>query len=255
MKRCLYFVSICILLLPLLLLAQESQDNSANSSKSNHWESSMDIGAAIYSGNVDKQDLRGLFSIIRKDELLDFSLDLKSVLSKVDKATKNKEYSLSLKVDYMPKRKLTPFVLFNAYQNIPKGYDSRYGGYLGAKWVLYKNEGANYSLSAAYLFEEENFTTEEQNDASKKSASKLSVRPKITQSISDAATFDMIAFYVPSFDDFKDYRFDLDAGIESKLTAKIFMKCAYTLNYVNLPPLADIAKTDQALVMSIVFKF
>jgi hypothetical protein len=250
-----YFLFIIAMLLTITLFSQTPSETDKQTESKKHWTSSIDIGAALYSGNVDKQDLRGILSFVRSDELLELALDVKSILSKVDNQMKNKEYSLSSKVDYLPQKKISPFILLNAYQDIPKGYKYRFGGYLGGKWIMSKSDKSNYSISAAYLFETQKTPKDGENSGSSKSESKLSFRFKIKQAISQFATLNLISFYTPAIKKFNDYRIDLEASLSSKLTSKILMKFGYTFNYVNVPPKSNIKKTDQALVTSIMLEF
>jgi hypothetical protein len=254
MKQRIFLIVSFLVSLPMIILSQEKSTTTPTTTI-NHWKASLDVGAALYSGNVEKQDLRGLMRLIRNDEVLDFSLDVKSVLSTVDKKTKNKEHSATLKVDYLPENKIVPFVLFNAYQNIPKGYESRFGGLFGVKWVFFRGKKSDYSISAAYAFETEKFTNDAEGNSTKKSVSKLSVRPKIEQTISEFAVFDAVAFYVPELENFSDYRIDLDLSLTNKVTQYILTKFAYSMSYEKITPRPDIKNTDQAFVASIVLKF
>jgi putative salt-induced outer membrane protein YdiY len=254
--------------------AQEENPTEENNKKVglyDNWSSKLTLGASTYSGNVDKSDFRGDFNIKRSDEFLEVSASLKAVYSEVNGTENNKEYYGGIKLDYKPENKITPFAVFSAYQNIPKGYDSRLSGMLGGKWVFYKSKKGKYSISAAFQFDSEKYVKDVNDDGiidmeegkiEDKNKMRLSIRPKIKQHFTENLFFEAVMFIIPnltdaeSFEDLKeDYIIDFNAALTNKLTEKIYLKFSYDYDYVKLPPREDIENKDQAFIASIVFKF
>ncbi|OQX97627.1 MAG: hypothetical protein B6I24_08295 [Bacteroidetes bacterium 4572_128] len=205
------------------------------------WKSKFELGGKAFWGNTDKFDINSSGRVSRKDSLMEFSLNYKIRYGEKDNEKTNETYNGGFKFDWLPQNKVSPFILLTAYKNVKKGIELRLSSLAGAKWIYYKTEKSNFSLSAAVTYDMDKYT-DKKKDSEKDNAqiTRLSIRPKFKQKFADGkVSFQWMFFYIPK---------------------KISIKFAYEMDYVKDPPIKIIKerivqKKDDYFMTSILIKF
>ena len=100
------------------------------------WKGEFGLGGSYYKGNVNKIDIRSTGQISHKDSTFEFSTAYKTIYGKTDNVENNREFSSIAKFDWKPYSIISPFIAFQAYHNIYKGYDLRLTGIFGSKFTF-----------------------------------------------------------------------------------------------------------------------
>jgi len=240
-----YFIIIFLLIISFKINAQEE------------WSGKFSLGGSYYKGNVEKTDIRSDGSVSHKDSTFEFSTDYKTVYGRTGKIENNREFSSSIKFDWKPYSIVSPYLAFENYSNIYKGYDLRLSGLAGAKWAIYKTENSDISLSSAVLYSIENYTQPKDTSEFVKPNNeiiRLSVRPKISQKLGENVTFKLTTYYQPNVNLFSDYIVETSASLSNKLTNILSMDLTFEYDYVSSPPSEDIKKEDIAFIVSLLIK-
>jgi putative salt-induced outer membrane protein YdiY len=220
------------------------------------WKTALSLGGSYFKGNVNRSDLRFEGSAAHVDTVFEYSTNIKALYGENNKVKSNEEYVGSVKVDYLPANKISPFALASGFKNIYKGIDLRMTGLVGIKYLIYKKQDSlknlvsNYSVSAAMQYDIEDY----HSDMQKKEIARLSIRPKIQQRLGKGVFFDHITFLRYNVKDFSDYQIDSRTSLTNQLTRKIFLQLSLDYDYQSKPPVATIKKEDMAIMVSLVVK-
>lgn len=228
-----------------------SQDDS-------QWSGKFTIGGSYYKGNISKTDVRSDGAVSHIDSTFEFSTAYKTIYGRNETEENNREFSTVVKFDWKPYSVISPFLAFETYSNVYKGYDLRLSGLTGAKYSIYKSDKSAYSLSAAALYSIEKYTKPEDETDKVKDDSEIfrvSLRPKIEQKIGENVTFKHTTYYQPNVQQFSDYILETKTTLTNKLTDMLFLDLTFEYDYVSSPPSEDIEKEDIALIISLIVKF
>lgn len=222
------------------------------------WKSKVTLGSSLYSGNVDEFNFRTELGVSHIDSSFEYSGFAKILYAESNHKQTNEEYKAGLKFDYRPYNTISPFLSAEIYRNKFKNYHWLFSGYGGAKYYFYNTKDAQYSISAALMYEREEYfdaiATDENDTISSKDKMRLSIRPKIEQKISDFAVVKHVTFFKITPAQTDDYDISSTTAIESKLSKKISLEVSYEINYKNKPAGENVEKTDQAIIATLVLK-
>lgn len=245
MKK-IFLLFIC-LLTNYFLIAQDTESK---------WSGKFTVGGSYYKGNVDKTDIRSDGTVSHKDSTFEFSTSYKTIYGRNGTEENNREFSSTVKFDWKPYSRISPFLAFETYSNVYKGYDLRLSGLAGAKTTLFENDNSDYSLSAAVLYSIESYTKPDSGDAKPNNEIiRLSLRPKIEQKLGENVVLKHTTYYQPNINNFSDYRIETSTSITNKLTDVLFLDLAFEYDYVSTPPSDDVEKEDIAFIISLIIKF
>ncbi len=215
------------------------------------------LGSSFYSGNIERFDFRIGGDMSRVDSAYEFNLNLNYLYSETDLRVKNREYNGSVKWDYRPLDRISPFLMVSGYNNTFKGIGLRWSGLIGAKYKIWHTETSDYSFSAAIQGDLERFATagwEQDVFAIDKKKIRLSIRPKIKQKLGPV-TLDHVTFYQPALDDFSDYRILSRTALSTKITPNIQFGLSYDYEIQTVTPVPGIKKEDHTVMANITVKF
>lgn len=216
------------------------------------WKINLNAGLNYSKGNINKRDYSSSLEIFHKDTLFEYTTNARFIYSFVDTLLKNKEFSLNQTFDWKPYHRLSPFLALTLYSNQFKGYKIKGGGFFGAKYTFLKRESTNLSLSAAFLYEHETYSTsiigETKPDMD---ICRFSVRVKLIQKIGNFTSFSLIGFYKPQFNSFDNYLIDTKAKLIFNINKKFAVDLQYEWNYNSKPPFDRISKSDQLFITSL----
>ena len=215
------------------------------------WKAKAELGSSLYSGNVNKFDLKSTGKISHVDSSFEFSAFYKAIYAENDHIQNNQEFSGGFKFDYLPKNKFSPFVAINAYRNEFKNIHQRLSSLLGSKFVYFSTPSSKYSLSIAGQYDMEKYVEETPD----KNKIRLSIRPKFVQKIGTNAEFKNITYFQPNLQRWSDYLIESETSLNAKITKAVSLKISYIYEFVNEPTKVELLKTDHSLYASIVFEF
>lgn len=219
--------------------------------KKDLWETKLSLGTYFYTGNTEKFDFTSDFQLTRKDSVLETKLFLTGAYGELEKVQNKQEFKGGLKFDYNPFSKFSPFILLSLYNNEFKDIELRISSFIGAKYLFYKTDKSNYSLSAALQYDTERYYESSTN----KEKIRLSLRPRFKQTIGKNMKLQALCFYQPNLQDFDDYMVIANISVSTKVFEKMDLKLTYNYDYESMPALETIKKTDTSFITSIVLNF
>jgi hypothetical protein len=237
----------------LLIPFTRAQDKSAKPALAKK----ISLGTAWYSGNIQRFDFKFGGEMTHVDSAYEFNLNLNFIYSETDLKVKNREYNGSVKWDYRPLDRISPFLMISGYDNTFKGIGLRWSGLVGAKYKIWHTESSDYSFSAALQGDLERYAMpgwQEDIFAIDKKKVRLSLRPKIKQKIG-VVTLDHVTFFQPALDDFSDYRILSHTALSTKITPQIQFGISYDYELQTVTPVPGIKKEDHTVMANITVKF
>lgn len=224
------------------------------------WHYNIGLGASLNTGNVNNCNVSNDASIKRNDSVvaLDFHYRLlfSSLINKNNTGPHweltNFEINGGLKTDLFQYDKYSPFLACEMLTNKFKGYDLKLSGLIGMKFRIYTIPSfCDYSISGAFVYDWTDFTDETHllnNNY------RISIRPKITQKLSENLTLYHTTFYQPSVLDLNDYLINSNTKLQTQITRKFFLDLSFTYEYRSRVPSENYKKHDILTEVSIRFK-
>ncbi len=238
------------ILIVLIILISNSYSSFSQEKKA-LWKTKLGFGTYFYTGNTEKFDLVSDFQVTRKDTIIESNLFLKGSYGEVEQVQNKQEFTGGVKFDYKPLSAFSPFVVFSFYNNKFKDIELRFSSLLGAKYSFYMTYESDFSISAAIQYDTERFYEATPD----KEKLRLSIRPRVKQSIGKNMEFAAILFYQPNVQEFDDYMLIFNTSLEAKLLEKLSLKLTYSYDYESMPVLETIKKTDTSFITSLVLNF
>lgn len=227
------------------------------------WEYSLTFGGELKSGNVNTFVFNNKGGIERNDSLLSLSANYGIIYGMKDKETYDKGFTATIKADLWQYDRWSPFIMFSYLNNKFKGFEYKFNGLIGAKYRIYTIPGrCDYSISAAYVQEwVEYFEKDRHNERLRPKLSRLSLRFKVKQKISDVVSILHMTFYQPSLmelDGFKSFKEDYiitsTTSIQNKIRRNIFLDVNFDYEYRSVVP-EKVKNTDIITSVTLRVKF
>ena len=219
MKTTRLIITILLYIMPAIATAQE-----------NKWNFEFGAGASDNSGNVDNLSIKNNSSVYYEDSTRCFSTSYKFIFQMENGRESNKGINGSLNFDFYKFGNWSTFVATEFVSNHYKGYDFKTSALAGAKYYFHqKRDTCEYSISAAIVYDNVNYTDEE--TYLNKEVWRISLRPKIIQRIGSSLMFTFITFYQPAIKNFDDYIINASMHLENKISKHIFLDLSYNYEY------------------------
>lgn len=216
------------------------------------WKFDFSAGGSASTGNVNHFDLKNSAGIEHNDTLYSLSACYKIIYSEDSHKETNREYSGGTKFDFRPENLFSPFVALEMLSNKHKGYDLKISGLLGAKYrIIRKKDIYDYSISAAYVFDDVNYTPQEEENQLDKTNHRLSIRPKIKQKIAKNLWINHVTFYQPSFINFNDYIINSTTTLKVKINKSFALETIFEYGYISKLPSEEYKNQDINLTFGI----
>ena len=218
----------------------------------------ISLGGSYQTGNTENGSVLLSSAISAMDSIKEFSLNAKYHYSENARKMNKEEFSGGLQFDYHPLSQFSPFIRAEFYSNQFRQIDSRFSGLLGAKYCYFKYLKNNfitseYSISGAFVFENDNYTKEAL--LPDKSRVRLSLRPKFKQIVMKNIFLGLESFYKPNIVDFSDYIIDSMFQINFVVNEYVTLSCSYQYEYNSRPATVIVKNTDTSLLASLMVKF
>jgi hypothetical protein len=243
------------------LFAQISGAASAkNIMTSNSRTSKATLSARItlegnyQTGNTDKANVSGTVLLAAIDSIKEFSANGRFLYGQNNKTVNQREYVAGIQYDYQPFAKISPFARFEYYRNEFRKINARYSGLIGAKYrYLVKSGIIDYSISAALLYDFDNYTTDV--ELPDKERLRLSVRPKFKHNLTENLNLTAEIYYKPNLANFDDYIICGNFNLNFRIFKQGLLRLSYEYEYTNYPATDKVMKTDARLLAGIGIDF
>ena len=218
------------------------------------WNFSASLGGEYNEGNVRNFGLKSKVQVERNDSILSFNSLCKYVLRKENGDETNNGIEAAVKVDWFQHNIWSPFVAVEYFANKHKGYEYQICALTGGKFKIYEKEKiCNYSISAAFVFDQAEYTTNEKELDNINY--RISIRPKMRQKIGEAVTIKALCFYQPSIFDISDYHILSQFVFECKISTHFFFDVNFDYERRNKVPSEEYKKDDFSTEFSLTVKF
>lgn len=232
------------------------------------WAYHLSFGGELKSGNVNTTIFKNDGGIERNDSLLALSAGYNIVYGMKDKVLYDKGLTASFTADLWQYDRWSPFVVNTYNNNKFKGYEYKSSLLGGVKFRIYTlPDVCDYSISAAYVSDWVQYFKYDSdgnliNDARlKPQVSRISLRFKVKQKISDIINIKHTTFYQPSlmepggFKSLKeDYVVTSTTTFENKIGEHIFLDLNFNYEYRSIVP-EGIQNTDIITSATLRIKF
>lgn len=230
--------------------AQTAQD-------ADRWNLAAELSFTDQSGNRVLRLLTTGFNLshTQRDEFrLDASVQSRYGKSEGEVVARN--HYASLAFDLHPQRSWSPFLFADAERDPFKRLDARVSGGAGAKYTLYRAEGADeLSASLALLYSFENLgATAEEPDLRHRHHARWSLRVRGGREIGDGVSVQHLTFYQPVWDQVADYLLRSETGIKALLTERLALSVEYQFNRTARPP-SGVEPDDRLLKTGLIINF
>ncbi len=243
--------SVVTLLVGLAFLPRSTAGQAA---PTKYWQSQLEFGLNGASGNSSFSILRGGFTAkrVKTDE---YELDFRTLVryGKNDEKVIANDVKASLKFDWRPLERFSPFVFVDAARDRIRRLDFQANGGAGMKWTVSEDDRRSLSLSWAGIFDYQNFDPPEGSTAEgSELLGRSSFRLKLEQKLGERAKFEHVSFYQPAFSEIADYVVEVTNSLSSSVLGNLTMVVEYLYLRDSRPPPG--AETDDQKY-SVLFRY
>lgn len=230
-------LALALALAPGLLDAQDAPDR---------WQMQIELGFNGASGNSSFSILRtGARAKHLQTDVAEFETSVLVRYGKSEERVIADDAKASLKLDLWPQDRISPFVFADVARDEIRRLDGRFSGGAGGKWTFWSASSGKASLSAAALYDYQNFKVAPgSGDPESESLARWSVRTKVEKKLSSGASFEQVAFYQPVWDGASDYVLDLTHSIATQVLGNLSLAVEH--QYLrDSTPQPGVASDDQ----------
>jgi hypothetical protein len=187
------------------------------------WRIEVEAGLNGASGNSSYAILRtGGKVVLLQKQLMEFEASGLIRYGKNDEKVIADDATTSLKLGLWPQETWSPFVFGDWSRDAIRKLDARASGGLGVKYLFWSGEKGKASLSAAALFDYQNYRVAPgSTDPETEKRARWSVRHMVERKLSEGATFEQVIFYQPVWNKAGDYVADVTNSVTTKVLGKL----------------------------------
>jgi hypothetical protein len=210
------------------------------------WESRLEFGFNGASGNSSFSILRaGGATKHTRTNLFELELSMVVRYGKSNEDVSANDAEVSLKFDWRPEARISPFAFVDASRDEIRRLDFRADGGFGAKWTFTQGERSSASLSGAGIFDHQNVApSEDAGAATSETKLRWSFRLKGERRFASGATFEHVTFYQPVWDEFGDYVLEITNTLSTSLRESLSLAVEHVYLRDAVPP-PGAARDDQ----------
>ena len=219
------------------------------------WKASIDFGFNFASGNSSFAALSSGIRIARMPTAAsEFEWSAGVEYGRNNGVVVEKRINTSIKYDYLPKHRVSPFIFGTAEQDEARKIDLQAFGGAGLKVSLWQSDAGKASVSGAVVYNYETFTTPQLVVAPSERTTRWSVRFKGTRKFGPALELENTTFYQPVFQSVADYNLSAASSVTSKATShlSIFVRHLYRRDST---PREEVKPVDQRVTAGLRVSF
>jgi hypothetical protein len=219
------------------------------------WKATVDFGFNFASGNSSFTALSSGVRIARTPSATsEFEWSAGIEYGRNQGVVVEKRIVSSVKYDYLPKHRVSPFTFATAEQDEARKIDLQAFGGAGIKVVLWQAAAGKASLSGAVVYNYETFTTPKLLVVPSERTTRWSLRFRGARTFGPALELDNTTFYQPVFQSLDDYNLSASTSVTSKATSHlaIFIRHLYRRDST---PRAEVQPVDQRITAGLRVEF
>jgi hypothetical protein len=218
-----------ILAVPAFLAGQDGPDR---------WNVQLELGFNGASGNSSFSILRtGAKATHLRTDIAEFETTVLVRYGKNEEKVIADDAKATVKLDLWPKSRWSPFLFAEGSRDEIRRLDARFSGGAGGKWTAWDSDAGSASVSAAALFDYQNFTVAAGSGGPEtKKGARWSVRSKIEKKLSASASFEQVAFYQPLWDKGSDYVLDVTNSVNTQILGNLSLALEHQFLRDSSPP-------------------
>lgn len=221
-----------------------------------HWRVQAELGFNGAAGNSSFAILRTGFKATHlKTDVAEFEVSALVRYGKNDQKVIADDARGSLKFDLWPDALFSPFVFADAARDRIRKLDARFSGGAGGKWALWTGSSGKASLSAAALFDYQDFQVATGSAGPRtEEGARWSFRTKVEKKVSASTSLEHVAFFQPVWNDMGDYVFDVTHSLTTQMLGSLSLAIEHQYLHDATPP-PDVGRDDQrfAVVLKLTF--
>jgi hypothetical protein len=203
-----------------------------------HWNVQLELG---FNGQVGNSS----FSILRtgarakhiNPDHAEFEFATLVRYGMSDEKVIANDQKVSTKLDLWPQDTWSPFVFVDASRDVIRKLDFRSNGGAGAKYAFWDGDSGDASLSAAVIWDYQNFRLDPGSDhAETESLARWSVRAKGEKTLSQTTTVEHTTFYQPVLDHGLDYLVTMTTSVSTMVLRDVSLSLEHEFLHDSVPP-------------------
>jgi hypothetical protein len=230
-------LTLALALAPLPVLGQAPEDK---------WSVQAELGFNGASGNSSFSILRtGLTATHLTTDVAEFEASVLVRYGRSEGTVIADDRKASLKLDVWPQTRLSPFVFADGSLDRARRLDLRLSAGAGAKWTFWRGSSGKASVSAAALFDRQDFAESDSlGVTAPRNLARWSLRTKVERKLSATISLEQVAFWQPVWDDAGDYLVDVTTSLSARLQSRLTLAIEHQYMRDAAPP-AGVEPSDQ----------
>jgi hypothetical protein len=202
------------------------------------WHVQLELGFNGSTGNSSFSILRtGARATHLQTDVAEFEFSTLLRYGMSDEKVIANDQKVAIKLDLWPQDTWSPFAFVDASRDLIRKLDFRSNGGAGAKYTLWDGESGDASLSAALIWDYQNFRLDPGSDhAESESLARWSIRAKGEKTLSETTTVEYTTFYQPVWDRTSDFLVTMTTSVSTKVLKDISLSIEHEFLHDSVPP-------------------
>ncbi len=220
---------VLLALLPRPLHAQPSPDR---------WKAEVELGLNGASGNSSFSILQtGATVAYLRTEIASFEMSAGLRYGRSDSKVIADDSRASVKLAYHPKSDFSPFLFATTSRDRIRKLDFKSSGGLGANLTMWRGPEGTAALSAAALYDYENFTLGPGSAGpGSRGSARWSFRVTVERKLGTDAAFKHVSFFQPQWNALGDYLMDATNSVSTKIIESLSLVVRHEYLRDSVPP-------------------
>ncbi len=220
------------------------------------WRTQLELGFTGSSGNSSLASLQTGIAVRRLEtENIEFQFSVSYRYGKSEERVVADLFRTELKFDIFPKATWSPFLFASTTRDPVRRLKLRANGGAGGKYTFWRGARGRSSVSAAAIFNYENFKAAEgQAPPPTERTVRWSTRYKLNLDLGAGATIEHITFYQPVWDMPDDFYLSMSNTFQTELGGGLSLLVKHEYQHDESPP-EGVVEDDQFLSVGFRFVF
>lgn len=210
------------------------------------WKFQVELGFNGASGNSSFSILRtGAKATHVRTDVAEFEVSGLVRYGQNDEKVIANDQRATMKLDLWPNDRWSPFIFVDASRDVIRKLDFRSNGGAGAKYAFWRGERGGGSLSAALIWDYQNFHVEPNTGGREfERHARWSLRSKVEKTLGGTTTLEQTAFYQPVWNRSADWLLTVTNSISTKVLSNASLSVEHEYLHDSVPP-PDVRPDDQ----------